>query len=387
MRAIDRYIFRTTFGSFALILVSLTAFIWLTQAIREIDLMTNQGQAILVFITMTGLLIPVLVLIIAPIALVVAITYTLYRLNADSEITVVGAAGISPWRFFAPFLAVALVVSILVAAISAYISPLALRELRTWAAKLRADLVTTIIQPGRFTTIERGLTFHIRERRTNGQLLGIFIVDRRDPKEHVTFLAERGGIIENESGTFLVLDKGSVQRVEAGQREPSIVVFDRYAFDLSRLTGGGGEGRNISARERYLWNLFTPDTDDPLYKSQQGIFRAELHDRIVAPLYPLAFAAIAYAFLGLPATTRQSRGRSLALTVIAVAILRFVGFGSAILVARTSAALFILYGSIFVSFALSAMVITRGVSVELPAFVMNVLSAISSRIYRRPAPA
>src|SRR3954447_14007774 len=84
MTSIDRYIFRTTFGAFALIAVSLTLLIWVTQALREIDLMTNQGQAILVFIGMTGLLIPVLVLIIAPVALMVAVTYTLNKLNADS---------------------------------------------------------------------------------------------------------------------------------------------------------------------------------------------------------------------------------------------------------------------------------------------------------------
>ncbi len=89
MTSIDKYIFRTAFGAFALILISLTMLIWVTQALREIDLMTNQGQAILIFIGMTGLLIPVLVLIIAPIALMVAITYTLNKLNADSEMIVI----------------------------------------------------------------------------------------------------------------------------------------------------------------------------------------------------------------------------------------------------------------------------------------------------------
>ncbi len=36
--SIDRYIFRTTFGAFLLILVSLTGIIWITHALREIDL-------------------------------------------------------------------------------------------------------------------------------------------------------------------------------------------------------------------------------------------------------------------------------------------------------------------------------------------------------------
>ena len=55
---------------------------------------------------------------------------------------------------------------------------------------MKADFVINIVQPGRFITIERGLTFHIRERRTDGQLLGIFIDDRRD-RERTRDLAGR----------------------------------------------------------------------------------------------------------------------------------------------------------------------------------------------------
>src|SRR3954447_26835687 len=111
MRSVDRYIFRTCFGAFTLILFSLTAVIWLTHALREIDLMTNQGQTILVFIGITGLLIPLLVLVISPIALMVAIAYAINKFNSDSEIVVMNAAGMSPWRIFRPFLTVALVVA------------------------------------------------------------------------------------------------------------------------------------------------------------------------------------------------------------------------------------------------------------------------------------
>ncbi len=214
MSAFDRYIFRTTFGAFLLVLISLTAVIWLTHALREIDLMTNQRQTILTFIGITGLLIPMLVLVIAPLALVVAVGHTLNRLNTDSEIVVMNASGMSPWRVFRPFLTTTLVVSALVAVVSAYVAPKGLRELRDWATKVKADFVVNIVQPGRFLSIERGLTFHIRERRADGQLLGIFIDDRRDPNERVTLLAEYGEIVEIGRGTFLVLINGSVHRLE-----------------------------------------------------------------------------------------------------------------------------------------------------------------------------
>src|ERR1700730_10081290 len=80
MGSIGWYIFRTTFSAFLLILFSLTTVIWLTHALRDIDLMTDQGQTILVFIGITGLIIPQLILIIAPIALMIAIAPSLNKL-------------------------------------------------------------------------------------------------------------------------------------------------------------------------------------------------------------------------------------------------------------------------------------------------------------------
>src|SRR6202790_4171036 len=88
MGSIDKYIFRTTLVAFALVLVSLTGVIWITQALRGIDLMTSQGQTILTFLGVTSLVIPALVLIISPIALMIAIAHTLNKLATDSEIIV-----------------------------------------------------------------------------------------------------------------------------------------------------------------------------------------------------------------------------------------------------------------------------------------------------------
>src|SRR5213083_2689052 len=102
MGSIDRYIFRTTLASFAVVLVSLTGVIWITQALRGIDLMTSQGQTILTFLGITSLVIPALILVISPIALMISISHTLNKLATDSEIIVMNAAGFSPFRLFRP---------------------------------------------------------------------------------------------------------------------------------------------------------------------------------------------------------------------------------------------------------------------------------------------
>src|SRR5664279_4954078 len=148
MGSISRYIFRTTFSAFTIILVSLTAVIWVTQALRDFDLMTSQGQNILVFVGITGLIIPLLILVIAPIALLIAVAHTLNKMSTDSEIIVMNSAGMSPWLLFRAFLSVAVVVSILVMAISAYFAPKGLRMRGERLTEVRADVVTNLVQPG-----------------------------------------------------------------------------------------------------------------------------------------------------------------------------------------------------------------------------------------------
>ena len=85
-----------------------------------------------------------------------------------------------------------------------------------------------------------------------------------------------------------------------------------------------------SIRERYLWQLLFPDPKDQLYIEQPGQFRAELHDRLMAPFYPLAFVVIAFAYLGAPRTTRQSRTMSMLGAIGGVALLRLIGFVSTV---------------------------------------------------------
>ena len=382
MWSINEYILRTTLGAFLIVLVSLTAVIWVTQALRDIDIMTSQGQTILVFVGITGLIIPLLILVIAPIALLIAVAHVLNKLSNDSEIIVMNAAGMSPWVLFRAFMAAALVVSLLVGAISAYFAPKGLRMLRDWLTEVRANVVSSIVQPGRFTTIENGVTIHIRERRPNGQLAGIFLDDRRNPNERITVLSEIGELLENESGTYLVLQKGIVQRQETGQRDPAMVVFDRYAFDLSQFAGGA-QSAKYSIRERYLWQLLFPDPKDQFYIEQPGQFRAELHDRLMAPLYPLAFVVIAYAYLGAPRTTRQSRTLSMLGAIGGVALLRLIGFASTVFGATIPWVLALQYLTLAAAIGAGLYVIRRGVIIEPPVLISDWLAALTERLGRR----
>jgi len=385
MGSIARYIFRTTTTAFVVVLVSLTAVIWVTQALRDIDIMTNRGQSIFVFVGITGLLVPLLVLIIAPIALFIAVAYVLNKLSNDSEIIVMNAAGMSPWLLFRAFVPVIVLVSVLVAATAAYIAPKGLRTLRDWVTEVNANVVSTIVQPGRFVTIISDVTIHIGAREPNGQLRGVFVDDRRNPDERLTVIGDRGDLVENQQGTYLVLRNGTIQRQETNRRDPTIVTFERYALDLAQFSRSASI-ITYSMHERYLWELMFPSPGDAAAKQRGGEMRAELLDRLIAPIYPFAFAIIAFAYLGAPRTTRQSRAMSLAGAVSAILIVRMIGFISTIFGVNYPTFLSAQFVAVAVAIAAGLYVIRRGIVLEPPAFIANGLSFVTERVSRRFAP-
>ena len=381
MGAIGRYMFRTTVVAFLITVITLTVVIWFTQAMRDFDLITSERQTIFVFIGITGMIVPLLVMIIAPIALMVAAGHVLNRLGSDSEIIVMNAAGVSPWRLLRPYLAVAILVSILVGVVAAYVSPRSLRELRDWSEQVRADILTNIVQPGRFTNVSGNLTFHIADRRPNGLLQGIFVDDRRDANEQATYLAEEGEIVKNEKGSFLILERGSIQRLEGGHRDPRIVTFDRYAFDLSKFTGGPSNV-TYTVREKYIWELMWPQPDDPLYIAQPDQYRSELYDRLASPLYPLAFAILTFMFLGPPQTTRQSRTLALLGLIGSATVLRLIGFLSIVIGVRVPAMLGLQFVALIGAIFFGLCQISRGKTMEHGTLALRIASAISARIAR-----
>jgi lipopolysaccharide export system permease protein len=381
MGSIDKYIFRTTLVSFALVLVSLTGVIWITQALRGIDLMTSQGQTILTFLGITSLVIPSLVWIISPIALMIAISHTLNKLATDSEIIVMNAAGFSPFRLFYPFFYATCVVAVLVAFIAAYLAPDGLRRIKQWDAEITADVLTNILQPGRFAQLDQNLTIRIRERQPGGLLVGIFIDDRRDPKERVSIVADHGTVVKGDSGSFLILEDGNLERFEVDKRDPALVAFARYGFDMSKFSNQGHDVA-LGIRERYIWELLSPPADDPIFTQLPGQFRAELHDRFMSPIYPFAFAALTFAFLGAPRTTRQSRNFSIGGSILAVFGLRMVGFACSVLAVKTPVAAVVQYLMLLGAIGIGLWIIIWGVVIEPPAALIEAINKSNARLLR-----
>jgi lipopolysaccharide export system permease protein len=159
MLTFSRYVFRQAAGVLLLILLSLGGIVWIALALRELNVVTSQGQNALVLLQMTTLALPNLLGVIAPFALLIAVVHVLSRLSGDSELIVLTASGATVWTIARPLLLLAFVVSLAVSFVNHIGMPWSLRTLREFVVQVRTDLLTQVIQPGRFSSPESGLTF------------------------------------------------------------------------------------------------------------------------------------------------------------------------------------------------------------------------------------
>ena len=97
MTIFERYVFRQAGGALLIILLSLSGIVWIALALRQLNVVTSQGQDVWMLVKMTTLALPNLMAIIAPFSLLIAAIHTLNRLNSDSELIVLTASGATVW--------------------------------------------------------------------------------------------------------------------------------------------------------------------------------------------------------------------------------------------------------------------------------------------------
>lgn len=343
MSIIGRYVLRQATGAFALIVLSLSGIVWIALALRELSVVTGKGQSAWALFQMTTLALPNLMAIIAPFALLIAVIHTLNRLNGDSELIVLTASGATIWTVARPLLLLAAFVMAAVAMVNHYAMPASLRQLRSLIIELRTDLLTQVIQPGRFSSPEQGLTFHIRDRADSGELIGVLMHDARKGGPTQSYLAERALVVKKDDQAYVVMTDGHIVRKQKPGEPSQIIAFSKYAVDLDHFEQRTAEVVDLKPRERYFSELVWPEPSSPGYKSNPGQFIAELHERFANPLYPVVFVLIALAAVGQAQSTRQNRMESIVAGFLLATGCRFAGLAANNIVVLKPATAALLY--------------------------------------------
>jgi lipopolysaccharide export system permease protein len=378
MKVVERYIMRRASAVFLAALIWTLAIVWTTQVLAKIDLVTDSGQSALTFFEVAALIIPSIIPIVVPFALVVAVAQTLSVMNTDSELAVINAAGASRWTIARPILLLALAASVFSFVVDNGIDPYARQKNRQLIASSRADLLSLIIQEGTFRRIDDGLFLQVGERLPDNKLGGIFVADSREEGANLIYYAKTGSIVEKGDEKVLMMNDGVINR-KSLTGDLSVIRFTSYAFDLSAFMSAANE-ITLLPKDRTTQYLLNPDPNDKMFQRRPGSYKAELDQRFSEWSYPLVFALIALAVAGDARSHREARIHPL-ITAIAIALfVRWLGFFAAGKADKVPFYAYMVYGVPIVASAVATWFIVSSRSMELPAAWADWMTNLAGRV-------
>jgi len=378
MKVVERYIMRRALTMFLAALVWTLAIVWTTQVLAKIDLVTDNGQSALTFFEVAALIIPSIIPIVVPFALVVAVAQTLSAMNTDSELAVLGAAGASRWTIARPILLLAIAACAFSFVVDNAIDPYARQKNRQLVAASRADLLSLIIQEGTFRKIDDGLFLQIGERLPDNRLGGIFVADSREEGANLIYYAKSGSVVEKGDEKVLMMNDGVIHR-KTLTGDLSVIRFTSYAFDLSAFMSAANDIL-LLPKDRTTQYLLNPDPNDKIFQRRPGAYKAELDQRFSEWSYSLVFALIALAVAGDARSHREARIHPL-ITAIAIALfVRWLGFFAAGKADKIPQYTYMVYGVPIVASAIAIWFIVTSRSMELPGSWADWLTNFAGRV-------
>lgn len=379
---IERYIFGRALVATALTLGCLVGVVWIIQALRKLDIITSKGQAVLLYLQLTMLTVPMLSLAVIPLALLVATIYTVNSLNSNSELVVINASGASGWILVKPLLALALLCSLFVGFVGHFVIAWSLVSLKSKVTEMQTDLVSIVVQEGAFNDIEPGLTFHIAKRDAGGLLRGVLIADERDEEASIIYSAAQGIVTRRDDESILLLRDGEIHRRNHRDKTVTVINYQSYAFDLSTFAGKV-EKLTLRPKERTTPDLLDPDPDDHYFRTAPGLYRAAIHERFSEMLWPFVYVMVVLAFAGQARSNRQSYGSAITAAVVSILMLRGAAFSSLSSLKTDASAVTMVYGLPLVGMAAAGWFLMRNRAVALPKPVALWIDAQQGRAIAR----
>ena len=324
MPLIERYLFRQLAIPTLWATAALAALGLLSQSLSGLDIIVDSRQTIWVFVRLTLLAMPLLISILAPVALFTAALITLNRLQSEREITVCFAGGMSRWAVIAPALRLAMIAALACLFINLWIQPLCQRALRDETNAVRGDLAATMVREGDFAYPAPGVTVYAQEVGRRGMIKNLFVDQKANDGTDLTFTARYARIIKRDGAPVLLMLDGSVQTFKDGKL--GYGTFRENGYDLKEVNVQGPVKR-YKASDRFLHELLYPDLTQDWEKKNRKKLISEGHNRLASPLYNIAVMMLALAAVLGGGFSRLGYARRIAAFSLAAVIIRILGFG------------------------------------------------------------
>jgi Predicted permeases len=307
-KLIPFYVVRSILPYFLFAWVLLSVILFVQQAGRFSEIFFSPNLPASLIWQLTFALVPNVIAFTCPMALLVGVIIGLAKMNSDSELTAIRAAGIGNRQILLPVTLLGIVLSFFAFVINWQGVPLAAQVVRKIALKTALYKLESPIEPGVFNTEIKGFTVYVRSGDIlKGEWENIFIFNEDPQNGQVRLITSKNGKIDSdEEDSELVLGEALVSTFST--KNPKQPFVYEKVKDLRFV---------IQTKRREIVERLskTEETPEELGLQELSTFAAQkegkerteaqilLYRRII-----LSFAPILFALLGASLVLRINRG-------------------------------------------------------------------------------
>jgi lipopolysaccharide export system permease protein len=298
--AVDRYILRLVVGPMTAVFVIAASLLVLDKMLKLFDFVASEGGPVSVVFRMLANLLPEYASLAIPLGLMLGILFAFRKLALNSELDLLGAAGLS----FNRLLRMPYVLTVLLAglnlAIVGYLQPLSRYYYEQLQFDLRSGALGASIKVGEFTTLQDRMALRIEASEDEGRkLIGIFVRVADKGGQTLAISAREGrfmALAENPDTIVLRLSEGRTVQATPGE-SPRVLTFTRFDLPIDLPAIEQFRQRSTAEREAILpellqigWNRASSET---ARNQAQAGFNYRMVEVVMMFLLPLLAVSLA----------------------------------------------------------------------------------------------
>ena len=322
VQKLDRYIFKQLSLIFVFFLFVFTLIFWINRAIGLFDRLITDGHSSSTLFQFALLSLPSITTIVFPLACFAAVIFVTNRLKIDSEFTVLQSAGLSPWRLNKPYFIFGILCMLILGVFTTFVVPNTAKILHEKQLELDSSVSARLLKGGKFIHPFKGVTFYIKEMESDGTLLNVFLHDRRNEDEFLTYTATRAFLAKDENRTVLYMENGLIQTIGTSIKELSTTEFKSVAIDLSDAIKKGGNNTTYLSHVSTWLLIKNRQEVATATRASAGSILLELHNRLHRPMFCFVAAILGFSSLLIGNYNRFGFGKQFALAVSIIVLIK-----------------------------------------------------------------
>ena len=255
------------------ILLAFGLIIWITQAVRLLDLIGEEGNSIKTYFLYILSIMPKFFSRISLIIFFISFVVTISKFEDHNELRALWFSGLEKKKFINYLIRSSIILIVILVIVRCFIVPYFSNYSRHLLLNTGVGSIGPLLKQNNFNNPLKKITIYVGKKNQINELEDIILFeDSADIKK--TIIAKSGVVINENNKNLLVLVEGSIQE-ERKDKKISILDFDKTTLDLSQY--------NKKTVDYYKFNemLFF----ELIKKLNNTNAIGELNDRIIMPLF------------------------------------------------------------------------------------------------------